>query len=277
MVNVGSVNTRYWMEGEGFPVVLIHGIGNCIEDWLLNIQALAAEHRVYAMDLIGHGKSDKPLSASYHFTDFAKFVISFMDSLDIPCADLIGHSLGGAISLIIAENYPDYVRRLVLIDSAGLEQKVAMILRLISLPGVGELMGKVVLQGDFEKRLKMQRESWPDQQIVPDEMIRLKYEATRWENVRKTYFKALRTNSNFWGMKRNVYKPIVRGLSSLKMPVLVVWGEQDDLLPVSHTQIIKDKVPGARVEIFENCKHDPMVMNPQRFNRLVLDFLKTDG
>lgn len=225
-VSVSSVSTRFWMEGEGSTVVLIHGVGNSIEDWLLNIQALAAEHQVYALDLIGHGKTDKPLSAFYHFTDFAKLVISFMDTLGISSADLIGHSLGGAISLIMAEKYPEYVRRLVLVESAGLEPKGAMILRLITLPGVGELMGKVVLQGDFEKRLKMQRESWPDPQIVLDEMIRLKYEATRWENIHNTYFKALRTNSNFWGMKKHVYGPFVQGLSSLKMPALVVWGEQ---------------------------------------------------
>jgi 3-oxoadipate enol-lactonase len=75
-------------------------------------------------------------------------------------------------------------------------------------------------------------------------------------------------------MKKSVYMPIVQGLSSLANPVLVVWGEQDDLVPVSQTHILKDRVPHARVEIFENCKHDPMIVNPQRFNQLVLAFLQ---
>ena len=65
MVKVGSVNTRYWMEGEGPPVILIHGLSNCMEDWLLNFEALAQNHRVYALDLIGHGRTDKPLSNPY--------------------------------------------------------------------------------------------------------------------------------------------------------------------------------------------------------------------
>jgi pimeloyl-ACP methyl ester carboxylesterase len=272
MVNVGGVKTRYWMEGEGSPVVLIHGISNSSEDWLLNIQALAAEHRVYALDLIGHGKTDKPLSASYQFNDFAKFIIDFMDCLGISRADLIGHSLGGAVSLVIAEMYPDRVRRLILVDSAGLAPNVALVLRLLSLPGIGELLGTMSMQG--ENRLKLQRASWPDLQIVPDEMVRLKYEATRWENIRKTYFKALRANTNFMGMKKSAYQPIVQGLPALKIPVLVVWGAQDDLVPVSHAQIVKDNVTDSRLVIYENCKHDPMVMNPQRFNRSVLDFLK---
>ena len=73
-VDVGSVSTRYWMAGEGSPVLLLHGITNSVEDWLLNFHQLAENHRVYAVDLIGHGKTGKPLSASYHIKDLAGFI-----------------------------------------------------------------------------------------------------------------------------------------------------------------------------------------------------------
>jgi pimeloyl-ACP methyl ester carboxylesterase len=275
-ISVSGIDTRYWMEGEGSPVVLIHGLSNSVEDWLLNIPALAAGHRVYALDLFGHGKTDKPLDVPYHFSDFARFVVRFMDALNIPRADLIGHSLGGAVTLVLAENYPERVRRLVLVDSGGLAPEIGLVLRLASVPGLGELAGRIFFQGDFEKRRKLQRESWPDPRIVPDEMIRLKYEATRWENIRQTYFKALRASADITGMKESAYGPIVRELPRMKAPVLVVWGEQDDLLPVRQAQIIKDNAPNARVEIFENCKHDPMVVSPERFNQLALDFLEDE-
>jgi pimeloyl-ACP methyl ester carboxylesterase len=273
-IKIGNVNTRYWMDGEGSPVILIHGLSNCVEDWLLNFNVLAEQHRVYALDMIGHGRTDKPLSASYQMPDLARFLKDFMDALHIPSAHLVGHSLGGAISLTLALNYPSYVNKLVLVDSAGLAQECAIILRLISIPGLGEFMGSMGLQGDLEKRMALQRKSWPDPEIVPDQMIQLKSTATLWQDISKTYFKTLRASANIRGIKKSVYAPIIRGLPSLKNPVLVVWGAQDDLLPVSQAQIVKDKVPNARVEIFEKCKHDPMVLNPNKFNQLVLEFLR---
>ena len=99
MIKIGTVNTRYWMEGEGSPVIFIHGISRSIEDWLLNFKVISGQHRVFALDLIGHGRTDKPLSASYKITDLAQFIKDFMDALNIKCANLVGHSLGGAISL----------------------------------------------------------------------------------------------------------------------------------------------------------------------------------
>jgi pimeloyl-ACP methyl ester carboxylesterase len=273
-IKIGTVNTRYWMEGEGSTVILIHGISNSVEDWLLNFNVLTEQHQVYALDMIGHGRTDKPLSASYQMPDLARFLKDFMDALHIPSAHLVGHSLGGAIALTVALNYPTYVNKLVLVDSAGLAHEVSIILRLLSVPGLGEFLGAMALQGGLEKRMALQRKSWPDPEIVPDQMIQLKYAATLWQDISKTFLKTLRTCCNIWGTKKSVYTPIVQGLPSLKNPVLVVWGKQDDILPVSQAQIVKDKIPGARVEIFEKCKHDPMVVNPNRFNQLVLEFLR---
>ncbi|MGV8909631.1 MAG: alpha/beta fold hydrolase [Propionicimonas sp.] len=275
MVNVGGTNTRYWMEGAGSPVVLIHGLSNSVEHWLLNIYALAAEHTVYAVDLVGHGRTDKPLSRSYDLPDLASFVLDFMDVLGIERADLIGHSLGGGVALTIAEESPERVRRLVLVDSLGLAADVGIVLRLVSVPGVGEVLTRLALQGDFQKVLKRQRASWPDSDVVPEEMIRLKYEATRWEDIRTTYFKALRASINFRGMKKAALQPLVRGLRSLDLPVLVVWGEQDDLVPSRHAQVVPNEVATARVEIFEDAGHDPMVVDPERFNLVTSQFLKS--
>ena len=275
MVDVGGISTRYWVEGSGSPVVLIHGLSNSIEHWLLNIDALAAEHTVYALDLLGHGRTDKPLTRSYDLSDLARFVIDFMDALGIERADLIGHSLGGGVALVIAETSPERVHRLVLVDSLGLARDVGIVLRLVSVPGVGEVLTRLVLQGDFPKQLKRQRAIWPDADVVSEEMIRLRYEATRWEDIRATYFKTLRAVSNFLGVRRAAFQPIVQGLRSLHLPVLVVWGEKDDLLSSRHARIVQDAVPNTRVEIFEDAGHDPMVVNPERFNRVTMQFLRS--
>ena len=274
MVKVGDVNTRYWMEGEGTPVILIHGLSNCVEDWLLNFKALAEHHQVYALDLLGHGKTGKPLSASYTISDLSRFVIDFMNAVEIKRAHIIGHSLGGAIALTIAIHYPAYLNKLVLVDSAGLGQECSNVLRLASVPGFGEVLAALVMGGSLEKRISMQRKSWPDPEIVPDEMIQLKYDATFWADISKTYFKTLRAFCNVRGVKKSIFMPITESLPSLETPILVVWGEQDDMLPVSQAQIVKDKAPHAQIEIFENCNHDPMIVNPQRFNQVTLTFLE---
>jgi 4,5:9,10-diseco-3-hydroxy-5,9,17-trioxoandrosta-1(10),2-diene-4-oate hydrolase len=273
-VEVGGVDTRYWVEGAGSPVVLIHGLSNSVEHWLLNIYSLAAEHTVYALDLMGHGRTDKPLSRSYDIPALASFVLDFMDALGIERADLVGHSLGGGIALTMAETFPERVHRLVLVDSLGLADDLGIVLRLVSVPGVGELVTRLALQGDFRKVLKRQRQSWPDSNVVPEEMIRLKYEATRWEDIRATYFMALRASIDFRGMRPAALQPIVAGLRSLQLPVLVVWGERDDLVPSHHARVVQDDVPGAHVVIFEDAGHDPMVMDPERFNLVTLEFLE---
>jgi len=274
MVDVGGIKTRYWVEGAGSPVVLIHGLSNSVEHWLLNIYALAAEHTVYALDLVGHGRTDKPLSRSYDLPALASFVLDFMDAVGVERAHLIGHSLGGGVALTIAEASPERVRRIVLVDSLGLAADLGIVLRLVSVPGVGEVLTLLALQGDFPKLLKRQRASWPDTQIVPEEMIRLRYEATRWEDIHKTYFTALRASIDFRGMKAAALQPIVAGLRSLDLPVLVVWGGQDDLVPSHHARIVQDAVAQARVEIFDGAGHDPMVVDPERFNRVTLQFLE---
>ena len=86
-------------------------------------------------------------------------------------------------------------------------------------------------------------------------------------------FQTLRASCNPWGQKSSLVEPIIQGLPALDKSVLVVWGAQDDLLPVKQAQIVKDKAPDVRVEIFEGCKHDPMITNPDKFNRLALEFL----
>lgn len=272
-VEVGGVRTRYWVEGTGSPVVLIHGLSNSVEHWLLNINALATEHTVYALDLVGHGKTEKPLSRSYDLRSLVRFVLEFMDAVGIERADLIGHSLGGGVALVLAETSPQRVRRLVLVAGVGLAGDVGWVLRLVSLPGVGELLTRLALQGDFPKHLKRQRAVWPDARGVPDELIRLRYEATRWENIRTTYFRTLRATMTVRGVRRTVVAPIVEGLRSLDMPVLVVWGEDDDLLSSRHARIVHNHVPKARVELFEGVRHDPMVVDHERFNRVTVQFL----
>lgn len=119
-------------------MILIHGIAQYVEFWNSAINALTPYHRVYALDLLGHGKTDKPLDKSYTIDDFSQFVNEFMIALGIEKAHIVGHLLGGAISIRFALNHTAAVDRLVLVDSGGLGRQVSMAFRILGLPFLGE-------------------------------------------------------------------------------------------------------------------------------------------
>ena len=125
-IKVGEVNTHYLAGGEGSPVVLVNGggAGTAEEDWALNLGPLSEHHRIYAPDLIGFGKTDKP-KVGYTQQLLITFLEDFIAALGLDCMSLIGHSLGGGIALAVTLNQPQRVEKLVLIDSSGLSNDLA--------------------------------------------------------------------------------------------------------------------------------------------------------
>ena len=139
-IKIGNVNTRYWAEGDkGSNVILIHGLGASADIWMHNISAIASGYRVYAPDLVGFGRSDKP-DVKYSPSYMSAFINDFMTALDIRDACLIGQSLGGGIALEYQLQFPSKVQKLVLVDSAGLGRDMPLAMRLATVPVMGELM-----------------------------------------------------------------------------------------------------------------------------------------
>src|SRR6478752_3336674 len=124
----------YLDEGAGDVVLLIHGIGGSSECWREVVERLAKRHRVIAVDLLGHGQSDKP-RGDYSLGAFAVWLRDFLDALNIHEATVIGHSFGGGVALQFAHQHKEYCRRLVLISSGGLGPDLGPLLRIMSLPG----------------------------------------------------------------------------------------------------------------------------------------------
>src|SRR4030042_165689 len=146
-IKVGNINTRYWTAGDkGSAVVLVHGLGGFIENWAYNVAALAEQHRVYAMDMVGFGRSDKtPLT--HDMNVLVKLLNDFMKTQDIAKASLVGNSLGGGLVLQFALDFPEKVARLVLVDSAGMGKDVILDFKLCSLPILGEFLTRPSLKG----------------------------------------------------------------------------------------------------------------------------------
>lgn len=269
-ITVGQINTRYWAEGEhGSPVILIHGLGGFVESWLLSFYALAAHHRVYALDLPGHGQTDKPLDGPCQISDLARFAGDFLEVLEIERTHLVGHSLGGAVAARLTLMFPQMVDKLALVSSAGLGQELGWSLRLATIPTLGEILtrpSRAAIAQSVETFVNISTE-------MIDEVIDMWYEMTCLPGAQRGTLRTLRANANLFGQRPSQYAPIVKGLGSITHSALVIWGRQDAVVPVAHAHVAANGLPDARVELLERCGHIPMLEQPEVFKKLVAEFL----
>jgi pimeloyl-ACP methyl ester carboxylesterase len=269
-ISVNGINTRYWQMGEhGTSVVLLHGGNGSIEFWLYNIATLAQHHRVYAVDMVGSGKSDRP-DGSYSLNYQAEFLHGFMDALNIDSATLIGNSMGGGVALEFTRLYPDRVDKLVLVDSMGFGREISVGIRLITLPAIVDLLrpGRWMIPA-------MLRSNFYNRKLLPPEWIELRYPVFALPGRNQVILRIGKSNFNLAGVLPEVYQPILDSLATITQKTLIIWGEFDRIIPVKHAYIAAAGIPNSKLEIFPNCGHHPYLEYPDKFDRLVLDFLST--
>ena len=272
-IKVQGVNTRYWVSGnEGTDLILIHGLGSYMEEWQNNVEFFSRNHRVFVLDLPGSGRSDKP-AVQYSFPYFSQFVLDFMDGQGIERAILVGNSMGGGVSQHVAIQAPDRVAGLVLVNSAGFSKELAISLRVCSLPLIGELLchpsRKGVLWG--------LKECVHDASLITDEMVEFGYQIMSQPGATKAFLATLRALVNMTGLKKQVLRSFTENHNSIKAPTLVVWGQQDRLLPVSGAKVAEKGIPNSTVHIFDPCGHMPHLERPEEFNTLVENFISEPG
>lgn len=268
-VTIGSIHTRYWQQGGmGSPVVLIHGLGASVDIWMHAIDTLAQAHRVYALDLVGFGKTDKP-DTEYGAALFPTFLNRFIRVMNIENATLIGNSLGGGIALQYALLYPHSVSRLVLVDSAGFGADASLSLRALSLPLVGELMTR---PSRFEAYVYF-RHAVHDPSVLTKEFIDTYRELHSLPGNQTSLLKAIRAILSFRGGKKELLNPILNNIHRIAAPTLIIWGRQDRVLPLRHAYTAKKMLPHSQLHILDSCGHMPQYERPEEFNRIVLQFL----
>jgi pimeloyl-ACP methyl ester carboxylesterase len=267
-ISIDNINTRYWQMGDrGSTIILLHGGNGSIEFWLYNLPALAAHHRVYAFDMVGSGKSDYP-DRSYSLADQADFLCSFMDALKIEKATLIGNSMGGGVALEFTKLYPDRVDKLVLVDSMGFGKEISLGIRLITLPAVVSLLrpGRWMIPA-------MLRSNFYDGKQLPPEWIEFRYPIFAIPERNLVILRIGQSNFNLAGVLPQVYQPILDSLPNISQPTLIIWGEDDRIIPAKHAYIAAAGIPNSQLQIFPNCGHHPYLEYPAKFDRLVLDFM----
>jgi pimeloyl-ACP methyl ester carboxylesterase len=267
-IQIAGIKTRYWQMGDtGSKIILLHGGSGSIEYWIYNIANLAKYHQVYAFDMVGSGKSDFPIAA-YSLSYQTEFLASFMSACSIDSATLIGNSMGGAVALQFTSLYPDRVDKLVLVDSMGFGREISIGIRLITLPIVvnllrpGRWMIPAMLKSNF----------YHGKQISP-EWMELRYPIFAMPGRNQAILSLGQSNFNLAGVRADVYQPIVDSLAKISQPTLIIWGEYDRIIPVKHAHIAAAGLPNSQLEIFPQCGHHPYLEYPDKFDRLVLDFL----
>ena len=243
-------NIRYIEAGQGPTVILLHGLGSVKEIWSVNIGALSAKYHVYALDQIGFGHSDKPL-LDYKIATFVDFLHAFMQSLNLSKATLVGNSLGGWIALDFAARHPEMVDKLVLVDSAGLPfgKPLTVDLNPASLEDMRTLLGSIFY----------------DKKMVSEEFVLQAFTNHVHNNDGYTIQRTVA------GFAQNQFEDAK--LASIHSASLVVWGRQDELIPVSSGEKLRDGIPGAKLVVFEDCGHVPQLEKPAEFNKALIDFL----
>ncbi|HEU5334123.1 MAG TPA: alpha/beta fold hydrolase [Actinocrinis sp.] len=261
------------MAGSGDPIILIHGIGDSSKTWFPVIPGLAQHHRVIAPDLLGHGSSDKPRH-DYSVGGYANGVRDLLSVLGIDRATVVGHSLGGAVAMQFAYQYPERCERLVLVSTGGVGRAVTPLLRAASLPGAEFVLSGLNLPAVrpvIGMLIKAFQTLGTRIGMEAPELLRVIDEALPAADARAAFIRTLRCAVDWRGQMGTLMD---RTYLARGMPTMLVWGDQDPILPARHAGLAHVAMPGSRLEIFPHTGHFPFHAESQRFVQLVLEFIE---
>jgi pimeloyl-ACP methyl ester carboxylesterase len=263
----------YRIAGSGPAILLIHGIGDNSTTWNAIQAKLAQRFTVIAPDLLGHGRSDKP-RADYSVAAYANGMRDLLSVLEIERVTVVGHSLGGGVAMQFAYQFPHLVERLILIGAGGVTKDVNVALRLASLPMgsealallrlplvlpalrtagkiIGNALGTTGLGNDLTQVLRILDD-------LPE------------PTASSAFTRTLRAVVDWRGQ---IVTMLDRCYLTQAIPVLIVWGTRDVVVPVRHAWMAHAAMPGSRLEIFEGSGHFPFHDDPARFIDVVQRFI----
>lgn len=255
------------------PVLMIHGIGGWAENWKLLLPAVAESgRRAIAIDLPGFGESERPRSPRYFDPErpfYAPFVFAALDVLGIPRAHLAGHSFGGAVAFTAAVWRPERVRSLTLVAPGGVGPAVPRELRLLTLPGMG-------LLARLRRSPRITREvlysCFHDPARCPEDVVEeaIRYGAPSVGEMVRALRSAVTARR---GVRDEIRRAWMGRAGRYGGPALVVWGEQDRIIPASYAEEARALSPRLEVRLIPACGHLVMIERPREMLDALLPFL----
>jgi pimeloyl-ACP methyl ester carboxylesterase len=266
-------DVAYRQAGSGPVLLMIHGIAGSSSTWVPVMPLLAEKYTVIAPDLLGHGESAKP-RGDYSLGAYASGIRDLLGVLGHERATVVGHSLGGGIAMQFAYQFPQMAERLVLVASGGLGKEVSPLLRAMALPGteyllplvlarpfhdaagaVGSVLGRVGLRAD-----PFLSEIWAAWTRLTD------------ARAQRAFIHTIRAVIDVAGQRVSARD---RLYLTDEMPTLLIWGEDDAVIPAEHARIAHELMPGSRLELVADAGHFLPFERPELLDRLLRDFLDT--
>jgi len=267
-LEIDGREVNYCELGEGPAILFVHGLGASWQSWLEQMPEFAASHRVVAMDLPGFGYSESPredISIEY----YARWTAQFMDLLGLESAAVVGNSMGGFVSAELAIKFPERVQRLVFVSAAIFWQNRRRAQPLVQLAKLSDaVVARALVRAtdDIATRRRLRYAALASAgfrypQYVSDELAH--------EMVRS----ARRTDGFLPALEALAGYDLEEELPKISCPTLIVWGANDQLVSVKDAERLEDLIPDSRREVFKRTGHVAMLERPERFNRLLREFL----
>jgi pimeloyl-ACP methyl ester carboxylesterase len=259
--------------GQGPVLLLLHGLGCDHTTWEPVIDALAKRYTVIAPDLLGHGQSAKP-RADYSVGGYANAMRDLITVLGIDKVTVVGHSFGGGIAMQFAYQFPERTERLILVASGGLGPEVSPAIRAITTPGFHQVMGLLTLPGVRHVGMAGLRalSGAPLKHARDLDEVANIYDSFKDPYARHAIQHVVRAVVDWRGQ---IVTMADRAYLTEAMPMCVVWGRDDRVIPVRHADNVGELAPLARVEVIPNAGHFPHKDHPHRFAKIVHEFIRT--
>ena len=272
-VKLHGHEVSYQRAGWGPLLVLLHGIAGSSDTWNDVIEPLAEHYTVLAPDLLGHGESAKP-RGDYSLGAYASGIRDLMTALGHDKGTIVGHSLGGGVAMQLAYQFPERCERLVLVSSGGLGREVHFLLRAATLPGsdwvlpvlaANRVINTGASLGGLLRRFGMR--AGPD----VEEMWR-SFSSLGDRAAREAFIHSLRAVVEPGGQRVNATD---RLYLAERVPMMLLWGERDPIIPYEHGRAAHEMIPGSRFEVFPDAGHFPHRDEPRLFVKTLSDFIDT--
>ncbi len=255
----------YFLEqGRGSNLVLLHGLGASSFSWRHNLGPLSRRFRVLAPDLPPHGKSPAPADGDYRPAALEQGIIRFLDRQGVGQTALAGNSLGGGLALLLARDYPDRIRALLLLAPVMASSRPPLIFYPLRLPGLGRL--SAALLGPWLIPLAL-RLAFARRELITPEVV-AGYGAPLRDLQRRLALGRLCRQLN------PLPRPQVESLlQEIRQPVCLIWGAQDRILPASQAYWLQTRLPQAQLRLLPEVGHAPQEEAPELVNKIIVAFL----
>jgi pimeloyl-ACP methyl ester carboxylesterase len=258
----------HWVDREcarpkGPPLVLIHGLSDCYRTWTHLVPRLAQDRRVLVPDLPGHGLSERP-DASYELKWYAQLMARWLESNGLESVDVVGHSFGGGVALMMLPECRQRIRRVILVSSGGLGREITVMLRLASIPYLVERFGQPFMGPATRLGLMAAGGAFSEKDVAKRSAMNARAGSAR------AFARTVRDIIDWRGQRRSLLE---RPPELALPPIAVFWGDRDAVIPISHARSLAQSMDGVRLTVFDGCGHYPHHQQPEAFAKAVSSFL----